>query len=177
MEYPIPYRVKHPVFGPDKVVVSEPIVDGPRFVDDPLLQLYRVKAPASVYAKSYWECPPFLLSPSLSKLLYVKPLAEFWYGLGSSGGLNLGFGVIGYSLPIYDDYACLAIYKIARNYQGYEPDLQLDGRAKRPVRILDYRPTDEARKDLQAKYQFLDSRRTEYWYDGLSDDGIESFMA
>ena len=178
-EYPIPYNVKHPLFAPDTIIVSEPIVDGPRFPDDPLLQIYRVKNPASVYTGSYpyWECAPFLLNPSHNKLLYVKPLIEFWRGWGRAGGLQLGFGVIGYSLPDYDDYARQAIYKFSQNYQGYAPDFELDGRIKQPVRILDYRPNDSNKTDLRTSYRFMDTKRTEYWYDGLSDEAIEWFMA
>jgi hypothetical protein len=178
-EYPIPYTVKHPLFAPGTVVESRPIVDGPRFVDDPLLQIYRVKNPASVYTSpyQYWECSPFLLNPSHNKLLYAKPLIEFWRGSGRGGGLQLGLGVIGYSLPDYDDYARQTIYKFSKNYQGYEPDFELDGRVKRPARILDYRPTDSEKADLRTRYQFMDAKRTEYWYDGISDEGIEWFMA
>jgi hypothetical protein len=86
-------------------------------------------------------------------------------------------GVIGYSLPDYDDYARQTIYKFSKNYQGYEPDFELDGRVKRPVRILDYRPTDSEKADLRTRYQFMDAKRTEYWYDGISNEGIEWFMA
>lgn len=181
-EYPFPYDVKHPIFGANAIAQPEPIVDGPRFEDDPLLQIYRVKNPANIYNGStqYWECPPFLLNPSHNKLLYSKPLIEFWTGLGRSGGsLNLGLGIIGYSLPDYDDYACQTIYKIARNYQHFEPDFQLDGRAKQPVRILDFRPTTKAKTELRKRYQFMekDRKRTQYWYKGLSSDGIEWFLA
>ncbi len=97
--------------------------------------------------------------------------------MGRGGGLNLGFGVIAYSLPAYDDYAGQAIYKFARNYQRYEPDFQLEGRTKRPVRILDFRSIDKERTTLRKKFQFLDRKRTEYWYDGLSVPAIEWLMA
>jgi len=168
----------HPVFGTNAGIIVEPIVDGPRFSEDYLTKLYRVKDPTPLYDSVYWwQCAPFLLSPSHSKLLYAKPLSEFWQGLGRSGGLNLGFGIIGYSLPVYDDYACQAIYKIAQNYQEYEPDFELGGRVKRPVRIMDLRSTESAKKDLQKTYQFMERKRTEYWYSGLCQDGIEWFMA
>lgn len=178
---PVSYTVKHPLFGMNSAIQSEPIVDGLRFENDPLLQIYRVKDPASIYsgAYQYWECPPFLLNPSHNKLLYSKPLVDFWSGLGDGGGLNLGLGIIGYSLPNYDDYARQAIYKVAKNYQHYEPDFELNGRTKRPVRILDFRSIDNEKAELQRSYQFLDKdvNRTQYWYKGLSFEGIEWFMA
>lgn len=167
---------KHPLYGHNSITKPEPIANGPRFPDDPLTQIYRVKDPTPIYDLQWWECSPFLLSPSHSKLLYAKPLGEFWSGLSSSGGLNLGFGVIGYSLPIYDDYAHQAIYGMARNYQEYVPNFELGGRTKQPVRILDYRPTAKERTNLRKRYRFLEAKRTEYWYDGLSESGIEWFM-
>jgi hypothetical protein len=171
--------IKHPLFGPDSVIKSECIVDGPRFPDDPLSQIFRVKNISSVYSSktNYWEYVPLILNPSHTKLLYAKPLIEFWRGWGRSGGLNLGLGVIGYSLPGYDDYARQAIFKISQNFQGFEPDFELDGRTKQPVRILDYRPSDSAKADLHASYQFLDPLKTEYWYSGLTTDAINWFMS
>lgn len=82
-------------------------------------------------------------------------------------------------MPDYDDYACQTIYKVARNYQQYEPDFELDGRTKQPIRILDFRPKDNEKEDLQKRYQFMnkDVSRTQYWYKGLSLEGIEWFMA
>ena len=178
-DYPQPYHVKHPLFAPDTLIESQPIVDGPRFTDDPLLQIYRVKNPGMVYAGSsqYWECSPFLLNPSHGKLLYVKPLIEFWRGWGRAGGLQLGLGIIGYSLPDYDDYARQLIYKLSKNYQEYEPDFELNGRVKRPVRVLDFRAAESDQAGLRARYQFMNPKRTQYWYDGLSEKGIEWFMA
>jgi hypothetical protein len=174
---PVSYTVKHPVFGPEARIAATPIVNGPRIPDDPLLQLYRVQDLSTFLSVPFWECTPFLISPSHTKLLYSSPLVDFWRGLANSGGLNVGFGIIGYSLPSYDDYACQAIYSVARNYQGYEPDFELDGRAKRPARVLDFRPTDEAKEALRSRYCFLEESRTQYWFDGMSERSIDWFLA
>jgi hypothetical protein len=162
----------------DSEVASEPIVDGPRFSNDPLLQICRVRQPTAIYANRYhfWQSAPFLLNPSHSKLLYSRPLIDFWRGWGRSGGLNLGLGVIGYSLPAYDDYACQVIYKIAGNYQYVEQKLQIEGRVKQPVRILDYRVTPNARASLRKRYRFMDAKRTKFKYSGLSEETIDWFM-
>jgi hypothetical protein len=171
-----PHNVHHPIFGKDPIVVPEPIVDGPRSVDDPLVNIYRVRDPIPLYRNKYYNCVPYLLYPSSTKLLYVKPIVDFWNGLGKSGGLNLGFGIIGYSLPRYDDYACQAIYKMARNYQYYEPNHKIEGRQKRPIRILDLRTTNKSRQSLRNRYCFMKRNRTDYRYDGLSIDSINWIM-
>lgn len=171
------YPEKHPVFGPDATVSAHPIVDGPRVSGDPLESIYRVESPHKLYTFDYWECAPFLISPSHSKLLYSAPLQEFWRGMARDGGLCLGFGVVGYSMPPYDDYAVQALYSIAGNYQGAEPDYELQGRKKRPVRILDYRPSVSAKRQLRKRYRFLVKSRTKYWYKGLSRESIDWLMA
>lgn len=170
---------KHPIFSPGAAIKSSPIVDGPRHINDPLLQIYRLENPTSFYSANHpsWECSPFLLNPSHSKLLYAKRLIEFWRGWGQGGGLQLGLGIIGYSLPDYDDYARQAIYRISRNYQEYEPDFELGGRKKRPIRILDYRPSESEKSNLRKRYQFLNTERTEFWYEGISSEGIDWFMS
>ena len=66
--------INHPIFGNSKTVKAKPIVDGPRFENDPLVRVYRAENPAPAYNVPSWECSPFLLSPSHSKLLYTKPL-------------------------------------------------------------------------------------------------------
>lgn len=167
----------HPIFGNSKTVKATPIVDGPRFDNDPLVRIYRAENPAPAYHAPYWQCSPFLLSPSHSKLLYTKPLAEFWRGMSNSGGLSLSFGVIGYSLPDYDDYARQAFYEMSKNYREFDPSFELGGRRKQPFRVLDYKTDKKAKENLRKKYKFLDGRQTKYWYDGLSKDAIEWFMA
>lgn len=41
----IPYNVKHPIFGMNSKIQSESIVDGPRFENDPLLQILPSERP------------------------------------------------------------------------------------------------------------------------------------
>jgi hypothetical protein len=162
----------HPIFGAKKTVIAKPIVDGPRFENDPLLRIYRAENPAPAYNAPSWQCSPFLLSPSHSKLLYAKPLTDFWRGMANSGGLFLSFGVIGYSLPDYDDYARQAIFIMSKSYREYDPNFEFGGRRKQPFRILDYKTNNRAKASLRNRYKFLGAKQTEYWYDGLSRDAI-----
>ena len=169
--------IDHPIFGAKKTVTARPLVDGPRFENDPLLRIYRAENPAPAYNAPSWQCSPFLLIPSHSKLLYSKPLTDFWRGMANSGGLFLSFGVIGYSLPDYDDYARQVIYVMSKNYREYDPNFELGGRRKQPFRVLDYKIDNKAKVNLRKRYKFLDGKRTKYWFDGLSKDALEWFMA
>lgn len=167
------HQPKNPVFGPDKIVTSEPLTSGPRPKNDPLTDVVKVEDISPLLERGFWECPPLILSPSRTKILYFQPFKDFWYGLQESGGLNLSLGVIGYSLPSYDDYARQALYHVFQNYTGYEPDLELFGHQKTKIRIIDYRPDSESEADLRARYRFADWSRTELRLDGFSKDSAE----
>jgi hypothetical protein len=169
----------NPIFAEDSIIESTPIADYPDKENDPLCNIYKVKKPELIYTnpRQNWIYPPLILYPSHTKLLYIKPLIEFWRGWNNGANYNLSLGVVGYSLPVYDDYARQVIYQISKNYQGNEPDFELDGRVKRPVRILDYQCEESKKSSFQKRYQFLEPKRTEYWFDGLSDAAIDWLMS
>jgi len=171
--YPAGHSYSHPLFGDDAIVTPVSLTRGPRPEDESLRHLYRVRDVTPILTQPFWKCTPFILVPSTLKLLYAAPVLEFWRGLQRSGGLNLSLGIIGYSLPKYDDYALQAIYHVARNYLHVEPDLSVDGRRKTKVRIIDYRKTDEQALQLRERYRFLDWGRTETWLDGFSEEAAE----
>jgi hypothetical protein len=173
---PMPYEVKHPVFADDRIVEPTPLTGGPRQKDDPLAKLYRVRDLNPLLARGFWECCPLILAPSLTKLFYAQPLREFWWGLQRAGGYNLGLSVVGYSLPPYDVYARQALYHVFRNYTGYAPDLEINGRKKRRVRILDSRPDGDSGTDIRSRYRFADWRRTDLRLDGFNDESLEWLM-
>lgn len=165
--YPKGYKTEHPLFGYDAVVTPSPLTDGPRPANDSLLTLYRVKDTGKALGRSFWECTPFILSPSITKIFYAEPLMDLWRGLQRGGGLNLSLGFIGYSLPAYDNYAIQAIYHVARNYQYHRPDFEYEGRRKTKVRIIDFQPNDESIRRFRDRYRFLDWSRTEACFTGF----------
>lgn len=173
---PTPYTVKHPLFGNNPLATAVPLTDGPRPDGDPLAKIFRVKDVKPILDRGFWECCPLILAPSHTKLLYAQPLKEFWWGLQRMGGLNLGLSVVGYSLPLYDDYARQALYHVFSNYTGYEPDYEYEGRRKRPIRILDNRPSTDSGADIRASYRFADWSRTELRLDGFSPQSLEWLM-
>jgi hypothetical protein len=174
--FPVGYQPNDPIFGHDAIVSPIPITDGPRPEDDPLTSLYRVAELNQVLAQPWWKCAPFILSPSTSKLFYAKHILGFWRGLQRAGGLNLSLGIVGYSLPKYDDYAMQAIYHIARNYQHYEPDFTSNGRTKTKVRIVDFLTTESAAIAFRHRYRFLDWDRTETYFSGFDNNAVDWLM-
>ena len=99
--YPIGHQTKHPIFGYDASIPSRQLTDGPRPADDSLQLLYRVDDVERAHAQPWWNCSPFILSPSTAKLYNAQPLMEFWRGLQRGGGTNLSLGIIGYSCLLY----------------------------------------------------------------------------
>ena len=170
--YPVPYLPKHPVFGGDSEVKATPLVDGPREPDDPLQKVFRVRDPASLAQRGFWECAPLVLAPSSAKMLYAGTLKSFWWGIQRAGGWNLGLNIIGYSLPDYDDYAQQALYHISRNYTEFGRELEFEGRTKGPVRLLNYWSDESGRMALIQRYRFLNPERVAYWGQGFSQDAI-----
>lgn len=128
---------------------------------------YRVTDVEVALAQPFWKCTPFILSPSTTKLFYAEPLMEFWRCLQRGGGTNFSVGIIGYSLPHYDNYAMQVLYHIARNYQHFEPDLEFEGRKKTKIRIVDYQPTPKSKVRFRERYRFLDWERTEAVFTGF----------
>lgn len=175
--YPEPYEVKDPVFGNDNIVDPIPLTEGPRNQDDPLRKIYRVGElellEETIRRNYFWKSCPCILSPSVSKMYYSEPLLGLWYGIKSAGGYNLSICVVGYSLPAYDEYARQAFYSMFTNYTGFEWDLELDGRKKTPIRILDYSPQDRSGAEIRSRYRFADWNRTELNLDGFNENTIE----
>ncbi|MFN8386829.1 MAG: hypothetical protein U0X92_10465 [Anaerolineales bacterium] len=119
-------RPHHPIFGNSKTV-NVTIADGPKFDNDPLFVSIEQRTLPQPITLRIGNVLLFLLSLSHSKLLCTKPLAEFWRGMSNSGGFSLSFGVIGYSLPDYDDYARQAFYEMSKNYREFDPSFELGG--------------------------------------------------
>jgi len=171
--YPAGYRPSHPLFGHDAEAYPMPLTEGPRPQTESLKMLYRVRDLAPILSQSFWKCNPFILAPSSVKLFYAAPLLEFWRGLQRAGGLNLSLGIIGYSLPKYDDYAMQVLYHITRNYLQVEPSLAHEGRQKTKVRIIDNLKTEEEIDRFKVRYQFLDWSRTETYFKGFDEQAAD----
>ena len=177
VSHPTPYKVKHPVFGEGRIVDSRPLTDGPREVDDPLTKVYRVANPGPLFECGFWECCPLILAPSQTKIYYSQPLRGFWWGLQRVGAFNLGLGVVGYSLPSYDEYARQALYYVFSNYTEHGADHELNGRKKSHPRILDYPLNGDSGTDIRSRYRFANWKRAEFLLQGLDMSSLDWLLA
>lgn len=117
---------------------------------------------------------PLILSPSSQKIFYVKPLIELWHGIATYGMLSRSIGIIGYSLPNYDSYIQQVIYQIVENFVAHK-ELP-DGRIKSKIKIIDFRETDEMKKELREVYKFIDDKYLDINFNGLGDKTIDWFF-
>ena len=171
------WKPRHAIFHPASPVQTVPITEGPRHENDPLLNVYKVKNLEDVFDEHFSKCCPLILSPSKSKIFYINPLASFWKGIQKAGGLNLGLGVIGYSLPLYDEYARQAFYFLINNYTQVEPELELGGVKKKSVKILDYFNKQDSGWKIRKQYSFVNWQRCEVNGTGLNRKSIEWFFS
>lgn len=156
---------------------TAPILDGPRFPNDPLLQMYRLRQIERFYrADPLFLATPWLLNPSPMKILYSDRVREFWWGMGGVGGMNFRMAIIGFSLSSHDEYARQAIYRIAKNYQSVHWDLVWDeaGRKKTPVIVIDFKSAPEA-EAFKNRYAFLNWGRAQLFLDGFCEKALELF--
>jgi len=160
-------------FSTDNPYGISPLLEGLQMPDDPMRRIRRMKGVFEYYSQSLVPQPPFILTPSLGKILYFESLKPLWWGIGEAGGLNLGMAIIGYSLPPHDDHARQAIYRLTDNYSRFEPDLIIGGVRKLPLRIVNLAREEEEIREFRSRYRFIDWNRTETWLDGFSHESLD----
>ncbi len=164
-----------PIFGRADVI-TEPIVTGPRFATDPLLEMHRVRNAEQVYGNSpLFLATPWLLTPSNMKVIYA--LKDFWRGLDGAGTLNLGMAIVGFSLPPHDEYARQVLYRMVRDYQRACWSQEIIGKHKTPLALVDYRPPGTPRDDFRRRYAFVDWSKTTCCFEGFTKDTLAHIFA
>jgi hypothetical protein len=170
-------RPPHPVFANAASLDVVPLVDGPRFPNDPLRHMHRVRKIEDLYRHSLlFRCTPWLLSPSSIKILYAATLRDFWYGLGDAGTLNFGLAIVGFSLPQQDDYARQAVYRLVKNYQTTYWNEDVFGLKKRPLILIDRRHSEEEMEELRRRYAFLDWAKTRTYMAGFDENALKLLL-
>ncbi|NVK41352.1 MAG: SIR2 family protein [Oceanospirillaceae bacterium] len=162
----------HTVFDERDRYGARPLVDGIRPHNDPLQNIFRIRDVDGYYLHDRGFNAPFMLSPSQVKFVYAPPLLDFWHGLNRQGGWNLGVSVVGFSLPEHDEYIRQVLYNVVSNYQGFSWDSDFLGFRKAPVKFVDFRNEEKSRVEFKERYRFSDPGKTEYWFDGFSDDSV-----
>lgn len=170
-------RPPHPVFANATSLDVVPLVDGPRFANDPLRHMHRVRKLEDLYRRSFlFQCTPWLLSPSSMKMLYAATLRDFWYGLGDAGTLNFGLAIIGFSLPQHDDYARQVLYRLVTNYQTTYWNEDVFGLKKRPLILIDRRQSEEEMEELRRRYAFVDWAKTQPYMAGFDENALDLLL-
>ena len=162
-----------PIFNNNNKYGQYPLVEGPRNPDDPLLNIYRLKNVDLFYENFDPPCTPMILSPSHMKIVYSNPFLDFWWGWGQAGGYNLGVSIIGFSLPLHDDYLRICLYKLISNYQEVNWNHPLLGFNKNQIKLVDYRTDNSSKDELLKRYQFIDYQKADVYTDGFSSDAVE----
>ena len=162
-----------PIFNNNDKYGQYPLVDGPRNEDDPLLNIYRLKNIDRFYGNYDPPAVPMILSPSHMKIVYANPFLDFWWGWGRAGGMNLGISIIGFSLPLHDDYLRICLYRMISNFQEVAWDQPLLDFYKNHVKLVDYRTDKEGKDELLERYRFIDYEKADVYTDGFSMDAVE----
>jgi hypothetical protein len=148
------------IFSHEAALDLERLVDGPRFGTDPLRNVYRARNLKALYAKDLlFHATPRLLAPSATKLLYASRMSDFWQGMGKAGYLNFGMAIVGFSLPLHDDYARQILYGLVTNYQQHYWDQDLMGQKKTPLAIVDLFRDKASEDSFRQRYRFVDWSR------------------
>ncbi|GBF44460.1 SIR2-like domain protein [Leptospira ellinghausenii] len=163
--------VTHPVFSDPNKYQASPIVEGPRFPDDNLKNIYRIKKIDEFYIEDTSFEAPFILAPSAIKFVYAKPLMEFWHGLGRAGAANLGLSVIGFSLPSHDEYIRILLFKIAENYKSLWNTPFLNT-LKEEIKVIDFRKNQNEKNVLLERYSFFHSSEECFWFEGFNEKSV-----
>jgi hypothetical protein len=168
----------HPVFNTAFDWGISKILDGPRRSNDPLLNMHRIAKIEDLYKKGIlFMATPWILSPSTNKIIYARPLEEFWNGIGRSGGDRFGMTIIGYSFPEHDNYARQAIYSLTRNYQRLNWGIDYFGFRKTPLVLVDYKTSDKDINNFKNNYRFIDFEKSILHMNGFDHEAIEKIFA
>jgi hypothetical protein len=169
---------EHPVFSKIQELGVKPLTDGPRFSGDPLQRICRVTNAAELYGSGpLFLATPLLLNPSPLKLVYSSIFQDFWKGLGRDGGLNFGMTIIGFSMPVQDEYLRQVIYRLVTNYQTKYWDGGFLKHRKTPLVMIDFRTDEKSRRELLDRYRFIDLNKAVTYWEGLNEGALATLEA
>jgi SIR2-like domain len=171
-------RRRDPIFGDQPIVTAGPLVDGPRFADDPLSNVAIIDDVATYYStySMWYEHPPLLLAPSDAKQLYGSPFRGLWEGLPLGASLWGAFSIVGCSLPPADPYARQVLYRVGRDYgYGREHPEERFGPMNR-IKVVNRAADDAQAARIRETYRFLPAEHTDFLLDGLDTNAVEELF-
>jgi hypothetical protein len=165
------HEPEDPVFNGPRKLTTVRLIDGLSHEQDPLHYMYRVRDVERLYVNPPWfMAVPSLINPSTTKVIFARQFADFWRGLGRTGGGNHRMVIIGFSMPPHDDYARQVIYRLAENYQQIHYDRR---KPKEPIILVDFRTTKRSRHQLLKRYAFFDMQKTELHLGGFTETVLD----
>jgi hypothetical protein len=166
------------VFSHEAALDLQRVVDGPRPDTDPLKNVYRARNLKALYAKNLlFLATPRILPPSAAKLLYTSRMNDFWVGMGNAGLYNFGMAIVGFSLPLQDEYARQILYGLVTNYQRYNWGIDAVGREKTPLAIVDSFSDPAAQERFRERYRFVDWSRADLSGKGFDLASLDKIFA
>jgi len=172
-------RRRDPIFGEHPILTARPLVDGPRFADDPLKNVVVINDVSKYYSTySMWhEHPPLVLAPSQAKQLYGSPFRGLWEGLPAAASLWGAFSIVGCSLPPADPYAKQVLYRIGRGYHwGREHPEERFGPMNR-IKVVNWAPDEVHAASIRKTYRFLPAEHTDLLFGGFDSNAVEEMFA
>jgi hypothetical protein len=167
------------VFGKKNQYSVEPLLNDPTDQGNPLSQIYKMRGIDKFYSKNNeMLATPWIIPPSYSKILYADIVRDFWFGINRAGIMNYGAGIIGYSLPLHDEYIRQIVYTIIRNYQKSAQTLDVgDSHIKKTnFKIVDLCKCQEEEAELKSRYRFVNWDQTNLYVNGFNQETARSIF-
>ena len=165
-------RAKHYIFSNTSHFRPSKIVNGLYRPESPLQKIYRINDLDTYFENvSMTVEAPLIISPSVSKTIYLQPLLEFWEGFSKVGGWLSRVGVIGFSMPFQDQYILQPMYHLITNFQQVK-DIPAHI-LKSNLKMIDYRPSPECVNKYKDRYKFVDWKTTDVYFNGFDQDAID----
>jgi len=163
---------EHPIFSNRNLFQPEKIINGPYPRNSTLNNIYRVRNLEKFIEMKTILASPLILSPSISKIVYLNPLKEFWYSFNTIGRIH-NMGVIGFSLQDHDEYVKQALYGLINAFQNYDTSYISE---KKELKFVDYRKTRAEIQDITNRYSFVDWKKTKLYTKGFTKISVNKLF-
>lgn len=120
----------------------------------------------------YLSCAPLIITPSLSKLIYLNPLRELWSGFNNAGKENKDLIIIGYSFSHHDEYTMVPIFTAINNFQNHNI-LNEFGYKQNDLKIIDLLESNDKVKKFKDRLPFIDWKKSRLYTMGFGSEMLE----
>ena len=168
-----PYNMWGQIFSNSMVFKAEQLLKTPTYDDHPLSSIYILSNLDTYFEKgNLLYGPPFIISPSFFKLVYLNQIKKFWDSFDIAGIFNSSLNIIGFSFPDHDRYLMQIISKAVINFQEQNQFSHLGIGKKYKLRIVDLKKDERSKIKLQKKLKFIDWNNCVFLSDGFDKKAI-----